>query len=160
MAVDVKIEGMAEISEMLTKLETDAPKMAARMLYRGAAEVMNEVKRQEDAIETTEFRYASRGGTRKPSPEEKAVIQGKAGIAKFDKNGSEIGTSIGYGNSGYAMLKDRRVPVAKIANSINSGTSFMKKQPFIRKAANAAGRRAEEAMKAEFDRITEEITGG
>ena len=45
-------------------------------------------------------------------------------------------------------------PIEVIANSINSGTSFLKKQPFFRKAVNASKAKAVSAMDAEMrDRI-------
>ena len=78
---------------------------------------------------------------------EKAALQGKTGIAKFDKNGTEVQTSVGFRNAGYAQLKGKTVPIPKIVNAINSGTSFMTKQPFVRKAASAGGPRAMAAMK-------------
>jgi hypothetical protein len=51
------------------------------------------------------------------------------------------------GNAGYATLKGKTVPVPKIVNAINSGTSFMQKQPFVRKAANTGANKAMSAMK-------------
>ena len=49
--------------------------------------------------------------------------------------------------AGYAQLKGRKVPIPLIVNAINSGTSFMKKQPFFRKAASKATPKAVQAMK-------------
>ena len=94
-----------------------------------------------------------------PSPEEKAiVVEAGAGIAKFSKNGSEVDTSVGYRNSGYAFLAGRRKPIPLIVNSINSGTSFMRKQPFIRKAASSGASKSIEAMKAKIEEAVAAIT--
>jgi len=83
------------------------------------------------------------------------VMDAGAGIAKFNKNGTEVDTSVGYRASGYADLNGKTKPIPLIVNSINSGTSFMKKQPFIRKAANSGGKKAMAAMEsvieAEFE---------
>lgn len=56
-------------------------------------------------------------------------------------------------------------PIGVIANSINSGTSFMKKQPFMRKALKAATPKCEEAIIKTAERLIETIlkenaTGG
>ena len=146
---------MVEISEMLTEMADNAPAVASQALYEGAGIMAEEIKKGVSTIRTAPFKYAStsRGETRLPSPEELAIVeQAAAGIAKFNKNGTEVDTSVGFRNSGYAELKGKMVPIPKIVNSINSGTSFMKKQPFIRKAARNG---APKAMKAMTDKIEE-----
>lgn len=153
------VDGMAEISETLAKLEDAAPKIAARALYDGAGIMADEVKKQAEAIRTEPFRYANGGKTRLPSPEEKEIVmKASAGIAKFKKDGTEVDTSVGFRNSGYAELNGKKKPIPVIVNSINSGTSFMNKQPFVRKAANNGGKKAMEAMKkvieTEFEALT------
>ena len=85
-------------------------------------------------------------------------MKASAGIAKFKKDGTEVDTSVGFRNAGYAELAGKQVPIPKIVNAINSGTSFMNKQPFVRKAANNGGKKAMEAMKkvieTEFEALT------
>lgn len=160
MAYQLKVDGMAEISELLEKMEQDAPKTASRALYVGAGIMADEIKKNVETIKTAPFKYAKEG-SRLPSPEEKEIVQtAAAGIAKFNKNGTEVDTSVGFQNAGYAELKGKMVPIPVIVNSINSGTSFMKKQPFVRKAANNAAPKAMEAMRqqieAEFEAIGKE----
>ena len=154
----MEIDGMAEVSEMLTKLEEDAPKIAAKALYEGAGIMADEIKKGAESIRTAPFKYA-REGTRLPSPEEKEIVmQAGVGIAKFNKEGAEVDTSVGYRNAGYADLNGKQKPIPVIVNAINSGTSFMTKQPFVRKAASSGGKKAMEAMKtaieAEFEART------
>lgn len=160
MPYELNVDGMAEISEMLDKMAESAQAVAARALYDGAGIMADEINKGAESIKTAPFRYArtGKGETRLPSPEEKQIIQtAAAGIAKFNKNGTEVDTSIGFRNAGYAELKGKTVPIPKIVNAINSGTSFMKKQPFVRKASKAAAPKAMEAMRkkieAEFDAI-------
>ena len=154
----MEIDGMAEVSEMLTKLEEDAPKIAAKALYEGAGIMADEIKKGAESIRTAPFKYA-REGTRFPSPEEKEIVmQAGVSIAKFNKEGAEVDTSVGYRNAGYADLNGKQKPIPVIVNAINSGTSFMTKQPFVRKAASSGGKKAMEAMKkaieAEFEART------
>ena len=158
MAYQMKVDGMVEISELLDKMEKQAPKVASRALYEGAGIMAEEIKQQAQEIKTAPFKYA-KDGQRLPSPEEKEiVIAAGMGIAKFDKNGTEIDTSVGYRNAGYADLNGKKKPIPVIVNAINSGTSFMNKQPFIRKAANSGGKKAIAAMKetleAEFEAMS------
>ena len=149
MAYYMNVGGMEELSETLDKLEERAPAVAAHALYDGAGIMADEIKSEVKNIQTEEFHYAVFPGvtTRLPSPEEKEIVeQAAAGIAKFRKTGSEVNTSVGFRNAGYATLKGRTVPIPKIVNAINSGTSFMKKQPFIRKAASSATKRVTDAI--------------
>ena len=158
MAYQMKVDGMTEISEMLEKLGDSAQAVASKALYEGAGIMADSIRKGADTIRTAEFHYASNGDTRLPSPEEKEIVQAAAaGIAKFNKNGTEVDTSVGFRNAGYAELNGKMVPIPKIVNAINSGTSFMNKQPFVRKAASSATPKALEAMRKrieeEFDAI-------
>ena len=160
MAVTMKTEGVEEISRMLNQLGEKAQAVASKALYDGAGIMAKEIANRVHGIDTAPFKYASGGETRMPSPEEKAVVEsaGAVGIAKFDKNGSEVQTSVGYNRSGYAMMVGKRVPVPLIANSINSGTSFMRKQPFVRKAVNRASSRASAAIRESIEKDVDTIT--
>ena len=159
MPYQMKVDGMAELSEQLSLMEERAPAVAAKALYDGAAVMVAEVKQSAQSIKTAPFKYASAGEMRLPSPEEKAILLSVgAGVAKFDKNGTEVDTSIGYRNAGYADLKGKKKPIPQIVNAINSGTSFMNKQPFVRKAAKSGGPKAIAAMskviETEFEAMT------
>lgn len=153
MPYQMKAGGLAEISETLSRMEQGAPQAAAKALYKGAGIMAEEVKKGAEEIQTAPFKYAGSNETRLPSPEEKAVVLAakSVGIAKFRRNGTEVDTSVGYAKSGYARMIGKLVPIPKIANAINSGTSFMKKQPFFRKAKNAGGKKAIQAMKESIE---------
>lgn len=152
MRYEMKVDGMAEISELLGKLEERAPAVASGALYEGAAVMAEEVKKGAEGIRTAPFQFAKPGERRLPSPEEKQIIvDAGIGIAKFGKNGTEVDTSVGYRNSGYADLAGKQVPVPLIVNSVNSGTSFLIKQPFVRKAARTGGTKAMKKMTEHID---------
>ena len=160
MAITMKVEGIVELSAMLAQLGEKAQGIAAQGLYEGAGIMAEEIRKGADSIRTEEFHYAvfPAATQRLPTPEEKAIVQeAGAGIAKFQKNGSEVNTSVGFRNAGYAMLKGKSVPISKIVNAINSGTSFMKKQPFVRKAASSAAKKAEAAITKTIEQKFSEI---
>lgn len=159
MPYTLKVEGMENITEMLAKAENAAPGIAAQALYKGAGVVADEISRGARSVRTTPFKYAAGGRMRDPSPEEKEALvsAGAAGIAKFQKTGNSVNTSVGYGRSGYANINGKQKPVAVIANAINSGTSFMKKQPFIRKAVSQSKGKATEVITGEVERLVGEI---
>lgn len=146
---------------MLEAMADSAPKAAAFALYEGAGSMRQEMESQAKRIRTAPFKYAAGGETRLPSPEEKAIVErGAVGIAKFDKSDDGCDTSVGFSRAGYAMLAGKRVPIPLIANSINSGTSFMQKQPFVRKARTAGGKKAVDVMKKSITDYLEKNTGG
>jgi hypothetical protein len=146
MPYTMKTDGLEDVEKLLTTLGDKAGAVASAGLYEGAGVMADEIQRQVNAIRTEEFRYTV-FGQRSPSPEEKAALQSVgAGIAKFDKNGGEVDTSVGFSNAGYAEVNGKRKPIPQIANAINSGTSFMKAQPFFRKAVHSGQRKAVEAI--------------
>ena len=155
MAYTLKVDGLKELSDLLDRMDRGVTAVAAKALYDGAGVMADEMNMGAEQIETAPFHYAV-FVTRQPSPEEKEIVKNAAaGIAKFRKDGYDVDTSVGFRNAGYAMLKGKQVPIPKIVNAINSGTSFMQKQPFVRKAVRTGGPKAIEAMKktieAEFE---------
>ena len=157
MAIQMKVEGLSELSEMLRQMGEKAEGIAAGGLYEGAGVMADEIRKGAEGINTSPFHYAV-FVTRDPSPEEKAaVLEAGAGIAKFQKNGSEVNTSVGYRNAGYTTINGKTKPIPQIVNAINSGTSFMKKQPFVRKAATTGAKKAGDAItkyiEAKFDAL-------
>lgn len=177
MAMQFSVSGMDELLQKMDQLPEKAAKVAARALYDGAGVVADKVSREVHGIKTQPFKYAKAGEKRKPSPEEKEIVEkAKHGIAKFKNSGTSVDTSVGFQNSGYGAItwnhartntrtkykvdENNRArhasmgsgtsskPVPLIVNSINSGTSFMEKQPFLRKAFSQSQKAAEAAIEA------------
>ena len=156
MPYTVKTSGMEELSKMLEEMEGRAPAAASMALYEGAGIMADAITSAAKTIRTGPG--SSRSEARYATPEEKAAVESAgAGIAKFDKNGTEVQTSIGFRNAGYTTINGRQKAIALIANAINSGTSFMHKQPFVRRAVNSAKNRAAEAMKASIEKQFENL---
>lgn len=148
MPISMKVEGLQGLMDKLNGMSEDALHIGALALYDGAGVVADEMQAAAFGVASAPFEYAPPGKQRLPSPEEVGLIQGKVGIAKFSKDGVSVQTSVGYQASGYGTINGKSVPIPKIANAINSGTSFMKAQPFMRKAARAASGRAQAAIVA------------
>ena len=190
MAYKVMTEGMEELIQAMDQLGEAGRGAAAMGLYEAAGVYADEVSRAVHGIATEPFQYAAGGRKRQPSPEEKAALQDAIGIAKFDKNGLSVNTGIGYAKAGYVVvggtrskkgrtnyradLKTGRVmhasqagkgsvnvkPIALIANAINKGTSFMKAQPYFRKATARANGKAEAAFAAKAIEVLEKVIKG
>ena len=158
MPFSIKVDGLSELIRNMDRLPEKAADVAALALYDGAGVVADAVSRAVQGIATEEFRYTKRG-TRLPSPEEKAVLlKAKRGVAKFKKSKTRVDTSVGMQNAGYGTIKGKTVPVPLIENAINSGTSFMKPQPFFRAAvetsAGAAAGAIEGGIESRLDMLS------
>ena len=159
MAMTMKTDGLEDLSKIMAQLGNKAREVARGALYDGAGVMANAITRAVDGIRTEPFKYAAGGKTRLPSPEEKAALQGKTGIAKFRDDEEEVNTIVGINpRSGYADVNGTQKPIPLIARAINSGTSFMKKQPVIRKAVTQNRKTAEQAIVDKAERMFSEIT--
>ena len=161
MAMTIKTEGLGELDAMLGRLGDRAMDVASGSLFEGAGVVANAFSSAASHVAVEKFRYAAGGRKRLPSPEERAAIKGKSGIAHFRKGGDGADTLIGItANAGYAMIGGKPKAVRLIARSINSGTSFMKKQPVFRKAVSSSKGAARGAIVAKAEQMFNEIING
>ena len=162
MGLTTNTQGLTEVANMLNQLEEKAQDVASGALFDGAGVVADAYKAAIGGIATEKFHYLAKpelvGKKRKPSPEEKAALIGKSGIAHFHKNGSEVDTLIGItGSAGYVNIGGKQKPVRMIARAINSGTSFMDKQPFARKAKSQSQGAAKAAIVAKAEEMLQEL---
>lgn len=187
MAFTLEVSGMDELLRRMDQLGEKAQGAAASALYEGAGVMADAVSQAVQGIATEPFKYAKGGAKRKPSPEEKEILQSaQIGVAKFRKTQTEVNTSVGIkdgyanitwnhartnvrtkykvGKNGKAKQAGRTSsgqsskPTYVIANAINSGTSFMEKQPFFRKATSrkaAAEAAIENKLREELDKLSE-----
>ena len=158
MAGYLQADGLDQLSRMLQNVGDHAGDIAAAGLYAGAGVAADAMTSAVDQIKTEEFRYAPEGSTRLPSPEEKEALRGKTGIAHFRGSATELDTLIGFNGAGYVTIGGKQKPVIVIARSINSGTSFMKKQPVFRRAVSKAKTDATKAVVEAADKKIKELT--
>lgn len=147
--------GTKELIAKLSMIGKNYGRIASQALYEGAAVVANEYKKATKEIVTQKRdKNEPRTEARYPTPEEKAAI--KIGISKFWHEGDEINTSIGAAE-GYTTINGQKKAIKLIANSINSGTSFMHKQPVFRKALSRARKPAQSVMEQVVNQELEKI---
>ena len=157
MPYTIKTEGLAQVEKLLNTLGESAQAVASAGVYEGAGVMSEAIKSYANGIQTVPFHYAV-FIQRDVSPEEKAIVtNARVGIAKFDKSGGGVNTSVGYSKAGYAILAGRRKAIPKIANAINSGTSFMRKQPFFRQAVNNEKGRVSDTIVQKIEEKIEEL---
>ena len=161
MAMTVSTSGIGELEKMLGKLADKTQEIASKAMYKGAGVMADGYTKGIDSIKTEPFHYVAMPeviGKRYASPEEKAALIGKTGIAKFQKDTDSVNTLVGIGpNAGYADVAGKQKAVPLVARSINSGTSFMHKQPVIRKAISSSRKAAKAEIVAEAEKLIDEI---
>jgi hypothetical protein len=159
MAMSVKTTGIESLERMLQKLGDRAQDIAAEALFDGVDVIADAYTRAANGI-----RAERRGGkedreqARWPTPEEKEAVQ-KIGVARFDKNEDSVDTSVGPSKR-YATVDGKRKPIPLIARAINSGTSFMHKQPVFRRAVSQNRKAARDKIVATAEKRINEIING
>ena len=157
MAYKAKFD-IKEIEESLKRLEQGVLGAVSMGVYDGAAIVADNLRNAINSIRTSpQNNKDNRHEARWATEEEKAALQAAGvGIAKFHKDGFSVDTIIGH-TTDYASIKGRNVPIPLLANAINSGTSFMHKQPIYRQAFAKSRQPVESAIHsktiAELDKI-------
>ncbi len=146
-----------QVNAILNQLDGGGlEKAASRALFKGADRVADQMKAALEALPTEPFRMADDAHPREASPQEKAMLLRKMGIAKHKHETDSVSTSVGIG-AGYALLYgNHRVPVVVIARAINSGASFRIKRPFARKAAKGANETIARTLNEELEKLTRE----
>lgn len=157
MAGTMRVEGIDEVSRMLEEVAEKAKDVAALALYDGAGVMADAYAQAANSIMVSD-RHPPENVKRLATAEEKKALQGKIGIAKFDKNGSEVNTSVGVSGAGYVTIGGKQKAVRMLANAINHGTSFMTKQPVFRRAERQAQSAASAAIVAKAEQLIDDIT--
>lgn len=154
MAGGMQTNGTEELMRMLGKLGDKAQDVASGALYEGAKVVADAYRAAANSIKTAPRKHKEHG-KRLPTPAEKAVAS-KLGVSRFRKSTLDVNTMVGAAD-GYAEMNGKQKPIRLIARSINSGTSFMQKQPVFRKASAGSQGAAQDAMVAKADQMINEI---
>ena len=159
----MQITGLDELNDKLTLAGNAAQGIAKASLYEGAKIMADAMHASLNQIKTEPFRWVPEGGElRLPSPEEAAAVQSaQFGVAKHQGSGAEVNTVVGLTGSGYVEMQfkhgSRRVAAAELLRAIQSGTSFMRAQPVVRRAINSAKGAATAKIAAEGEARLQKI---
>lgn len=157
----ISTSGFDNLDAMLARLGEHAQDVASGALFDGAGVVADAYTAAINGIVSEDFHYAAGGDKRYASHEEKDALMGKSGVAKFIKTGEEVNTLVGFsGQAGYATVGGKQKAVRLIARAINSGTSFMHKQPVFRKAVTSSQGAAKAAIISKAEQMFNELIGG
>ena len=151
---------LSQVSDMIDAMQGGVTPIARAALYEGAKVVADAMTGAIDNAKTQPFKYGTKGSLRYPTPEEINAVKASGwfiGVSKFDRNSGLATTSVGLNKAGYTDLMGRTVPVAVLVRSIESGTSFMRKQPVFRAAVNRVKGQAEDAIASEVQNRLDQL---
>ncbi len=149
--------GLEEYEKLLTKLSTSESIRAVcgATIYAGADVVADAIRQGIDALPTVDHR--TRGSKDHKiagiTPAQKQGLKEGFGITPMSNENGYYNVKLGF--DGYNSVKTAKYsagqPNSLIARSVNSGTSFRQKIPFVDQAARKAKPKAEELMGEAFD---------
>ena len=153
-------EYLAKIARLEASLKSQ---VLGEAIYGAAGIVADEIRSSLERVPTDEGYGTRESPTRGPTAYQVRGLADSLGIASMQDDGTGyLNVKIGF--DGYNGIKTQRWPNGQpnqmVARSVESGTTWMKKNPFVRKAVTASRKRAVEYMKNSVDRSIEEIMEG
>lgn len=143
-------------------------KVIGKSIYPGAKIMADAVQKAVESIPVDNKRHGSRGKRLGITQVQKDGLLESLGIAKITKfkgtrTSGAYGWNVKVGFDGYNKVVTKKYkkgqPNAMIARSVNSGTSFMQKYPFMDITVSANASAVEQAIAEEFDKQLEWLWG-
>lgn len=146
--------GITKYIASLDDLRIHTKEIVGRSIYEGAKPVADAIRQGIRGIPIDSRRYVRSGQLRGISRQQKQGLLDGFGITKMRTDGGKTNVKIGMDgyNSQTTRKYPRGQPNALIARSVESGTSFRAKHPFIAPAIRKTRKTAEERMRAEFEK--------
>ena len=138
----LEMQALDEYVSLLKDLEKEKVVDAIHIsIYEGAALTADAIK---DEIKNMNVSDNLMEGI---TQSEKDDLINGFGISKMQNNGGDTNVKIGFDGYGHKTRKYKKgVPVALTARAIISGTSFRRKNDFVRKAVNRIRKKAVQRM--------------
>lgn len=154
-----EFEGVDNYIAQLEKLYDKTDSVIGETVYKGAGTVMKYVSAAVSEIVTDNRHGTPDHKVIGPTTYQKEGLIRSLGISPARYDGTFFNVKIGF--DGYNDLPTKSWPQGQpnslIARSIESGTSWMQKQPFMRKAEQAAKAPCEKVMADTVDKAIQNI---
>lgn len=154
----LEFTGIDEYLKQLNTLSDTGVGLCKRAVYDGAAVVAQEVQAEVNSLPVMTHNPEKGESLTVLSYERDGLLEG-LGISKIKDDGGYINTKVGF--DGYNRLRSKKYPNGHpnqmIARSIESGTSFRRKNPFMTRAIRSAKAKAIAAMDARFSEDIDKI---
>lgn len=150
----IEFKGIDDYAKALANLQNESEEIIKRGVYDGAAVVADAIKSGLNSIPIQEGKNGLPpiGTSDNPltgiSRTQKGDLLDGFGLAPIENHNGYIQTKAGF--DGYGSTKTKAypegLPNSVLMRSLESGTSFRKKNPVVRKATNGARKAAETKM--------------
>lgn len=157
----IQFKGGDEYILKLAKLEAELKdQVLGEAIYGAAGIVADEIRQSLEQVPTDESFGTSSAPTSGPRKKQVEGLMDSLGIASLQDDGTGyLNVKIGF--DGYNDIVTQRWPKGQpnqmVARSVESGTTWMKKNGFVRKAVASSRKRAVEFMKRTVDKSIEKI---
>lgn len=150
-------EYIFKVSKLEAALKKD---ILGRAVYDGAAVVADEIRKSLERVPTDEGYGTESAPARGPKKAQKKGLYESLGITSMQDDGTGyLNVKIGF--DGYNDIVTQRWPRGQpnqmVARAVESGTTWMQKNDFVRRAVASSRKRAIEAMKKAVDKGIEKI---
>lgn len=156
-----RFEGVDELVAKYEKLGNNTEEIIGKAIFNGAGVVANAVKGAVEGINPDNRFGTQENPTSGPSTIQKLGLQYSLGISKMRNDNGFRNVKIGF--SGYNNVKTKTWPQGQpnmmVARAVESGTSWMQKQPFMRRAEQASRSQCEKVMSETVDIAIQKIMG-
>ena len=155
----ITFKGLEEYENKLLQLRNLSKDMIGEAIFEGAAVVADAVKSEIETI-PIDNRYAT-GGTMLNGITEaqKQGLRDGFGIARLQDDNGYLNVKLGF--NGYNSQRSKSYPGGQpnslIARSVNAGSSFRQRIPFVDNAVNRTRSTAEQKMKQKLDTAIGEV---
>ena len=155
----IRWKGLEEYELMLSKLEAGTEEIAGKAIYEGAKVMADAMKASIEALPVDE-RYVKAGEMLNGiSQAQKDGLVESFGISTMQNDGGYMNVKLGF--DGYNSIRTKAFPSGQpnslIARSVNAGTSFRQRIPFIDSTIRANKSKCEEAIRKKLDEELEKI---
>lgn len=156
----IRFDGLEACERKLAEMGNQTRRLAKMALYEGAGVMADAIREATEALPVVHG-FGTDGN---PLPggvtgTQKAGLLEGLGISPMEEEGGGYTVKIGF--DGYNDVKTKKYPNgqpnALVARGIESGTSWKKKNPYIRRTVKAKKAEVERAMIAAFDRELEKL---
>lgn len=153
--------GIDRYIQSIEKLTLTAEPEIKQAVFVGGGIVADAVRRSIQDLPARSGKYKDPPVSGVTKSQREGLLEG-LGISRMKNDGGFINVHIGF--DGYnSTVTDRwpkGVPNALVARSVESGTSWLKKHPFVAPAVRSVKTAAEMAMAAKFDEVIKKDFGG
>ena len=135
--------------EMWDELAKNSEGTLKQCVYMGTKVVADTMKDRLKSIKTQADN--KRTDVRYPYEYEKQVLLDNMGVSPMSSS-EKVTTKVGF-DGYYYNKQETRKPIPLLANSVNAGTTFLKKQDFINATKRQAETPCRQAMQSELDKL-------